>query len=130
MDHESADSRTKGCWDPNPLLMPFYDKWSSSKPEPDFIIDDVWCGMVGNLGFGAAVTPELLSFWTNTLKEVYHGEDGREKAKLALACLLERDGLLLRLRDIHCPVHWLQVRNDFIGYLYGFRDLLKCHPFV
>lgn len=107
MDYESEESRAKGCWDPATMLSPFLEKWSS--PVADFVVDDVWCGMVGSVGFGDHGTPEKSAFWTKTLQEVYQGDEGRKKAKMALLNLLTRDGLLLRLRDVKCPVHWLQV---------------------
>ena len=111
MDYESADSRTKGCWDPNTALTPIYDSLCSATPTPDYLIDDVMCGMVTALGFGAGGTAELVAFWSETLKDVYKGDEGRKKLKMALACLLDRDGLLRRVRDIPCPVRWLQVRS-------------------
>ncbi|PKX99703.1 hypothetical protein P168DRAFT_300508 [Aspergillus campestris IBT 28561] len=89
MDSESPDSRSKGCWDPAPLLAPFHDKWSG-------------------IGFGANSPAETGEFWTKTLKEVYRGDEGRKKVRMAVNCLLERDGLLMRLRDVKCPVYWLQ----------------------
>jgi microsomal epoxide hydrolase len=116
MDYESSDSRSKGCWDPAAMLTPFFEKWSSPPPPPpaasagDFVIDEVWCGMVGSVGFGEHGTPEKTAFWTRTLQEVYRGDEGRKKAKMALLNLITRDGLLHRLRDVKCPVHWLQVR--------------------
>lgn len=109
MDFESEDSRSKGCWDPASILTPFYEKWTSISATPDFVIDDVWCGMVASLGFGSGVKAETVDFWKQTVKDVYRGDEGRKKARMALICLLERDGLLLRLRDIKCPVYWLQV---------------------
>ncbi|KAK4148451.1 Alpha/Beta hydrolase protein [Chaetomidium leptoderma] len=112
MDYESADSRAKGCWDPKTLLSPFYDNWCSPTATPDFVVDDVWCGMVATMGFGAAGTPELVTFWTDTLKAVYRGDEGRKKLKMALGCLLDRDGLVRRVRDITCPVYWLQGTDD------------------
>ncbi|KAB5545511.1 Alpha/Beta hydrolase protein [Coniochaeta sp. 2T2.1] len=112
MDYESADSRSKGCWDPKTLLTPFFEKWCSATPTPDFLVDDVWCGMVGSIGFGSGTTPEMTAFWTETLKAVYRGDEGRKKLKMALLNLLERDGLLLRVRDIVCPVVWLQGTED------------------
>ncbi|OIW22463.1 alpha/beta-hydrolase [Coniochaeta ligniaria NRRL 30616] len=112
MDYESADSRSKGCWDPRTVLKPFFEKWCSPTPTPDFVVDDVWCGMVGSIGFGAATTPEMTAFWTETLKGIYRGDEGRKKLKMALANLMERDGLLLRVRDITCPVVWLQGTED------------------
>ncbi|KAJ0123515.1 lpha beta [Diaporthe amygdali] len=110
MDYESSYSRSKGCWDPATMLSPFLEKWSS--PIADFVVDDVWCGMVGSVGFGDHGTPEKAAFWTKTLQEVYRGDEGRKKAKMALLNLLSRDGLLLRLKDIKCPVHWLQGTKD------------------
>jgi hypothetical protein len=112
MDCESAASREKGCWDPQTQLLPFYEKWCSATPTPDFVVDQVWRGMVAQLGFSGTVSPETLSFWDETLKNVYSGDLGRKKLRMAVACLLERDGLLFRLRDIKCPVHWLQVRCE------------------
>ncbi|KAL2261103.1 hypothetical protein VTK26DRAFT_4704 [Humicola hyalothermophila] len=112
MDYESSESRSLGCWDPKTLLKPFYDKWCSSEPTPDFEVDEVWRGMVATLGFGSGVKAETVEFWHNTLKQVYRGDEGRKKLKMALACLLDRDGLLRRVRDITCPVFWLQGTED------------------
>ncbi|KAH6662393.1 hydrolase [Plectosphaerella plurivora] len=112
MDYESAASREKGSWDPKTHLAPFYEKWCSPVPTPDFVVDKVWCGMVASLGFSGTVAPETLAFWDQTLQEVYKGDEGRRKLRMALTCLLERDGLLLRLRDIKCPVHWLHGPED------------------
>lgn len=120
MDYESSDSRSKGCWDPAAMLTPFFEKWSSPAPAAasasasaeDFVIDEVWCGMVGSVGFGEHGTPEKAAFWTRTLQEVYRGDEGRKKAKMALLNLITRDGLLHRLRDVKCPVHWLQGTKD------------------
>jgi len=110
MDYESADSRSKGCWDPKGQLAPFYEKWSV--PTPDFVVDEVWRGMVASLGFSATTSKETLSFWDQTVKDVYSGDEGRRKLRMALANLMERDGLLCRLRDIKCPVYWLQGPED------------------
>ncbi|BCS03600.1 alpha/beta fold hydrolase [Aspergillus luchuensis] len=112
MDYESSDSRTKGCWDPVTLLTPFLEKWSSATPTPDFVVDDVWCGMVGGIGFGKGATEETVGFWKDVLKEVYKGDEGRKKVRMALMCLLTRDGLVLRLGDVQCPVYWLQGTED------------------
>jgi microsomal epoxide hydrolase len=75
--------------------------------------------MVGSLGFGTGVTTETVDFWKNTLKDVYKGDEGRKKVRMAVICLLERDGLLLRLGSITCPVYWLQVSSCFspLGWL-------------
>lgn len=123
MDAESPESRTKGGWDPKSTLSGFFESWCSTVPTPDFVIDDTWCGAVGSLGFGANVSAETIAFWTQTLKSVYVGDEGRKKAKGALLNLLERDSLLLRVRDIKCPVYWLQGTEDVV---YG-TELPKEH---
>ncbi|EFX05414.1 alpha beta hydrolase fold family [Grosmannia clavigera kw1407] len=114
MDSESEESRAKGAWNPHAQLGSFYEKWCSLEPTPDFVIDDVWCGAVGSLGFGTAVSPETIQFWVRTVKSVYVGDEGRRKVKGALLNLMERDSLLLRLRDIRCPVYWLQGTDDVV----------------
>ena len=68
MDCESAESREKGCWDPKTNLTPFYEKWSV--PTTDFVVDEVWRGMVARLGFSGIIPEETLSFWDKTLIEV------------------------------------------------------------
>lgn len=112
MDAETTESQSQGCWNPVPILYPFAEKWASSSPTPDFEIDDVWCGMVASFGFGEHATDESTAFWTKTLKEVYNGDEGRNKARMAVLCLLSRDGLNVRLGDVKCPVHWLQGTAD------------------
>ncbi|KAG7415988.1 hypothetical protein Forpe1208_v006712 [Fusarium oxysporum f. sp. rapae] len=112
MDYESAESREKGCWDPKTQLGPFYESWHSTKPTPDFVVDDVWRGLVSSVGFGSNPSPETLAFWDETLKQVYRGDEGRKKLRIAVVNLFERDGLLLRLRDVKCPVYWLQGTAD------------------
>ncbi|KAF7370774.1 putative Alpha/beta hydrolase [Mycena sanguinolenta] len=114
LDCESADSRTKGCWDPVPMFKPFLEKWGSDVPTADFVPDDDWIGACTSLGFGAAVTAENTEFWTKTIKDVYAGDEGRRKLRMAAICLAERDGLLLRLDYVKCPVHWLHGTNDFV----------------
>lgn len=111
MDSESADSRTKGCWDPVPFFKPFLQQWTSATPTPDFRPSQDWLGACTGLGFGSASTAENTDFWNRTITEVYKGDEGRRKLRMATICLAERDGLLLRLDYIRCPVHWLQVRS-------------------
>ncbi|KAK6082266.1 hypothetical protein SCUP234_03728 [Seiridium cupressi] len=114
MDTESADSRAKGCWDPVPFFKPFLQKWTSAEPTPDFTPDQDWVGACTGLGFGAAGTAENTDFWSRSITEVYKGDKGRRKLKMATICLAERDGLLLRLEYITCPVHWLQGTDDIV----------------
>ncbi|KAK3312179.1 putative alpha/beta hydrolase [Apodospora peruviana] len=112
MDCESADSRTKGCWDPQTQLRSFVEQWTSDVPTHDFVVQEIWREMVAGLGFGGAVSKETVTFWHETVRDVYSGDEGRRKVRMALVCLLERDGLLFRLGDIKCPVYWLQGKED------------------
>ncbi|KAJ3738176.1 putative alpha/beta hydrolase [Lentinula raphanica] len=113
MDCESDESRKKGAWNTDQLqLSALTEKWYSATPTPSFVIDDGWCEMVHSFGFGKRLTQEQKDFWTSTLKSVYKGDEGRKKLRVALICLIERDGLLLRLRDIKCPVCWIQVGHS------------------
>lgn len=114
MDCESADTRSRGAWDPVPFFQPFLEKWTSDTETPDFVPDDNWLGACTGLGFGAAGTPENTEFWNKTIRAVYKGDEGRRKLKMATICLSERDGLLLRLGYIKCPVHWLQGTEDTV----------------
>ncbi|KAJ3822205.1 Alpha/Beta hydrolase protein [Lentinula raphanica] len=112
MDSESEESRKTGAWDPHQLLSPLIEEWSSATPTPGFIIGDDLCEMVHDFGFAKSLTQEQETFWTSILKSVYKGDEGRKKLRGALICLLERDSLHLRLRDMKCPVHWLQGSRD------------------
>ncbi|QGA20317.1 hypothetical protein EYB26_008019 [Talaromyces marneffei] len=115
LDSESPESRDLGSWNPSQLLLPFYDGWSAQKETPGFVIDDAWCGAFAGVGgFGPNITPETVEFWTKNFKDTYKGDESRKKVRMALICLLERDGLLLRVKDIACPVHWLQGTDDYI----------------
>jgi hypothetical protein len=111
LDYESSDSRSKGCWDPAPILASFFEKWTTPAPTPDFVVDEAWCGMFGGFVFGDAVKVDSVGFWEKTIKDVYSGDEGRQKVRMAAMCLLSRDGLLVRLQDIKAPVYWLQVSS-------------------
>lgn len=68
--------------------------------------------MVGSVGFGEHGTPEVVAYWTSVLQDVYRGDEGRKKARMAVINLLTRDGLLARLGRVQCPVSWLQGTKD------------------
>ncbi|KAH8769163.1 Alpha/Beta hydrolase protein [Diaporthe sp. PMI_573] len=114
MDDESEDTRRKGSWDAHATCDPYLERWSSTTPTPDFVIDEDWCRNVPALAFGDGSTPEELQFWYDTWRKLYSGDEGRKKARSAVSCLVERDGLLPRLPDVKCPVHWLHGSKDAI----------------
>lgn len=94
--------------DAPPLAAVFLEKWADT---PNFVVGDDWIGAVIASGFGTSATEADSAFWTKTLREVYSGSEGLKKLRVAVMCLAERDGLLFRVRDVKCPVHWLQVRS-------------------
>ncbi len=51
-------------------------------------------------------------FCTKALMETYKGDEGRKKARIAVLCLMSRDSLTLRLRDVEGLVYWLQGEED------------------
>lgn len=109
MDYESQDSRNKGSWDAYEVCTPYFERWSSAAHTPDFVIDEDWCRTVPAMAHGDAGTPDMLQFWFDTWRTIYKGDEGRKKARMTILSLVERDGLLWRLRDVRCPVHWLHV---------------------
>lgn len=109
MDYESAESRALGAWEPASIIAPFVEKWTTKTETPEFVVDDVWCGMVASLGFSGTVSEETTTFWKEAVKSTFVGDEGRKKVRMASINLLSRDGLLLRLQDVKCPVYWLQV---------------------
>ncbi|KAJ4863336.1 alpha/beta hydrolase fold domain-containing protein [Trichoderma breve] len=123
LDYESAASREKGCWDPATMLGPVVDSLYSTEPTPDFLIDAGLRESVVTLGFSGTVTEEKAQFWRDTLDSIYTGDKGRKKLRGAFTNLLERDGLLRRVRDIKCPVYWIQGNQDLV---YGV-DVPKDH---
>ncbi|KAK8113302.1 Alpha/Beta hydrolase protein [Apiospora sp. TS-2023a] len=104
MDAETAQTREEGCWDPAPFVRPFIEeRWAAGAagtPDP------------GLRRRRRAATPENTAFWTEALREVYRGDAGRRKLRMATIALVERDGLLFRLPYIQCPVHWLHGTDD------------------
>ncbi|KAL6838131.1 Alpha/Beta hydrolase protein [Trichoderma camerunense] len=123
LDYESDASRQKGCWDPATMLGPVVDSLYSTEPTPDFLIDAGLRESVVTLGFSGTVTEETAQFWRDTLNSIYTGDEGRKKLRGAFTNLLERDGLLRRVRDIKCPVYWIQGNQDLV---YGV-DVPKDH---
>ncbi|ROV95576.1 hypothetical protein VSDG_05296 [Cytospora chrysosperma] len=114
MDYESEHSRKQGSWNAFEVCTPYFQRWSSVTPTPDFVMDEEWCRTVPALSHGDSGTPEMLNFWFDTWRTVYKGDEGRKKARMTILSLVERDGLLWRLGDVKCPVHWLHGSKDAI----------------
>lgn len=83
------------------------DLWS--EPDPNFILDGEGRKIITSMGFHPLNDPEKIAHWTRHTDDTYIGLEGQKRAKMCLVNLLSRDGLLMRLADIKCPVRWLQV---------------------
>lgn len=79
-------------------------------PNPDFVMDETTCELIARNHLGPSCSPDKVAFWTEAVQSIYRGDEGRKKARMAMLALLTRDGLLFRVSDVRCPVHWLQVR--------------------
>ncbi|KAI0179700.1 putative alpha/beta hydrolase [Hypoxylon sp. FL1284] len=112
MDCESADSRSKGCWDPIAFAGPHLKRWTSDVATPGFVAADDFILPTLGLVLGSAITAEATEFWTQIMRRVYSGDSGRHRLKAALIAVVERDGLLLRIDQVKCPIHWLHGVND------------------
>lgn len=118
---ESSYRLTLHTRDPVPFAKPFLARWTSTAPTPNFVVDDDWVASLVALGFGGAATPSITETWTKIFKDVYSGDEGRRKLRSSAICLAERDGLLLRIGDVKCPVHWLQVSSNSRFYIWEMK---------
>lgn len=82
-------------------------------PTPDFVVNEVFRGTIIEFGFSGKLPRDVAAAWDETMQSVYSGDPGRKKLRMALTNLMTRDGLLLRVRDIECPVYWLHVCNPW-----------------
>lgn len=109
MEYESEPTRQLGCWDAPNLLAPTIDAFTSNEPTPDFEPPLAYCDMLVNTGFGEDCPTETREYWRKTIRENYHGDDGRRRIRMSAINLRDRDGLHARLFDVRCPVLWLHV---------------------
>ncbi|KAL9608079.1 MAG: hypothetical protein Q9167_007066 [Letrouitia subvulpina] len=114
MDYESERTRSLGCWDASKILTGSINAWTTNYLTPDFEPADEFCSFLIDVGFGEDCGSEVRSFWTKSIKRNYRGDGGRKRARMAAINLRERDGLLGRLRDVACPVLWLQGTSDAV----------------
>jgi pimeloyl-ACP methyl ester carboxylesterase len=54
----------------------------------------------------------LLFSYMKTHRQVYDGSNGRKKFPQCAVCLMDRDGLDERLKEIHCPVLIIHGTSD------------------
>lgn len=111
MDYESERSRRLGCWDAIAITTPFIERWTT-RPQPDFSPGQDYVDLVLNQGFGEDFPQEEREFWAREIEKNDRGEDGRQRLRVAMINLRDRDGLHARLWDVTCPVLWMQGTED------------------
>lgn len=111
MDYESERSRRLGCWDGMAILTPFIEKWTR-RASADFTPGPEYTKLLLDSGFGEDFPQEEREFWALELENNYKGDDGRQRLRVAMINLRDRDGLEARLRDVTCPVLWMQGTKD------------------
>ncbi|KAF4551363.1 Hypothetical protein D9617_13g098610 [Elsinoe fawcettii] len=111
MDYESERTRLLGCWDAPAILTPFIEKWTSRAPTPAFRPGAEYTDILISQGFGELPQAER-DFWTREVEKNYRGDEGRQRIRVAMINLRDRDGLQPRLFDVRCPVLWMQGTED------------------
>lgn len=111
MDYESERSRRLGCWDAVAITTPFIEKWTRHAP-PDFSPGPEYTKLLLDQGFGEDFSQNERQFWAREIEKNYHGNDGRQRVRVAMINLRDRDGLHARLWDVKCPVLWMQGTKD------------------
>jgi len=114
MDYESERTRKLGCWDGIDACTGPINKWTTTQSTPQFEPDTDYCDFLIDIGFGKDCDASVRSFWRETIKANYQGDDGRRRARMAAINLRERDGLHGRLFDVGCPVLWLHGTSDVV----------------
>lgn len=111
MDSECETTHQLNCWDAPTLLTPSITAWTAiDGPTPNFEPGDAYSDFLIDIGFGKETCPsETRDFWRKTIRENYHGDEGRRRIRMAAINLRDRDGLHPRLSDVKCPVLWLHV---------------------
>ncbi|RPB00753.1 alpha/beta-hydrolase, partial [Choiromyces venosus 120613-1] len=101
---ESPETLELGCWDVKEGLGPLRSALQSMDPEPSFEPPASFLDAVISSGFGGCLSEDAVEFWKNSTKAVYDGVAGQKKLLGSTVCLMDRDGLEKRLREINVPV--------------------------
>lgn len=109
MDSESPQSRELGCWDCPTATSEFVQLAADLTPKHDFEPGQDYYDYLMDIGHGKDVDAFTRSFWEETIRNTYQGEEGKKRICMAAINLVSRDGLYARLPYIKCPVLWLHV---------------------
>lgn len=114
MEGETQNSRDLGCWDIQEHTDGVIQMWTTKHPTPDFELPAQFVVTLIQSGFGNAIHDTTRRFWTKEFPRLYVGDDGRQRARMSVINLRERDGLYGRLFDVTCPVLWLHGTEDAV----------------
>jgi pimeloyl-ACP methyl ester carboxylesterase len=110
MDSESPQSRDLGCWDGPAATSGFVKLGADMSPQhDDFEPGQGYYDFLMEIGYGKDLGASLRSFWEETIKTTYQGDEGKRRICMAAINLASRDGLYERLPYVKCPVIWLHV---------------------
>jgi pimeloyl-ACP methyl ester carboxylesterase len=110
LDYESQASRDLGCWNAEEALGPVLYLTSAQFADPSWELPSALTDAVNGSGFGQGITETQKTFWTETIKKIYQGDEGRRRLRQAVINLKDRDGLHSRLSDLNLPV--LRMHGD------------------
>ncbi|CRG88732.1 Quinic acid utilization activator [Talaromyces islandicus] len=126
MDSESPQSRELGCWD-GPAATSGFVKLGAdmTTPQHDFEPGQGYYDFLVEIGYGKDLGASLRSFWEETIKTTYRGEEGKRRICMAAINLASRDGLYARLPYVKCPVVWLHGTSDVVFSLANAQEGIK-----
>lgn len=111
MDSESPQSRELGCWDGPAATSGFVKLGADMSPQNEFEPGQDYYDFLMEIGYGKDLDTSLRSFWEETIKNTYQGDEGKRRICMAAINLASRDGLYARLPYVKCPVLWLHVSS-------------------
>jgi hypothetical protein len=123
MDAESPQSRELGCWDCPTATSGFVQLAADLTPKHDFEPGQDYYDYLMDIGHGKDADASTRSFWAETIKNTYQGDEGKKRICMAAINLVSRDGLYARLPYIKCPVLWLHVSFFLRRISYDIVDL-------
>jgi pimeloyl-ACP methyl ester carboxylesterase len=125
MDFESERTRKLGCWNAPDLLTGSINEWTTNTTTADFALQEDYCNLLVDLGFGKDCSSEARKFWVEAIKSNYQGDKGRKRLRMATINLRDRDGLHGRVADVRCPVIWLHGTADPVYSVPNAKEEIK-----
>lgn len=126
MDFESPRTHELGCWDGRAVGDSLLEAWDLPfSPPEDFLPSEDYCNLNVDLGLGRDCDKATRDFWVKEIQENYRGDAGRRMLRMCAMNLKDRDGLHTRLRDVKCPVLWMQGTDDKVFSVRNAQEEIK-----